>query len=253
MSLTQDRDTKARPGDFYQPGVAANALIYAGALVCLNANGYATPGAAALGLNAIGRCEGQADNTGGADGAITVSVMRGVFRFANSAGGDAITEANVGERCYVVDDQAVALTNGVGTRSQAGVIFDVDAQGVWVDMRNPLDARKVYVAVEIANLIGANAKVYHVAAPVAGRITKITTDLNAVLATGDATVTAKIAGVAVTNGVVDIVQAGSAAGQINTVAPTALNAFDVGTDISFTVGGTNTAASDALLIFEITR
>ena len=34
--------------------------------------------------------------------------------------------------CYVVDDETVAKTNGTNTRSRAGVVVDVDAQGVWV-------------------------------------------------------------------------------------------------------------------------
>ena len=33
---------------------------------------------------------------------------------------------------YIVDDQTVAKTNGSSTRSAAGTIVDVDAQGVWV-------------------------------------------------------------------------------------------------------------------------
>ena len=48
---------------------------------------------------------------------------------------DLITTADIGADCYVVDDQTVAKTNGGGQRSVAGKIFDVDAQGVWVDLR----------------------------------------------------------------------------------------------------------------------
>ena len=48
---------------------------------------------------------------------------------------DAITLADVGSDCYIVDDQTVAKTNGTNTRSVAGKVFDVDADGVWVDFR----------------------------------------------------------------------------------------------------------------------
>ena len=52
----------------------------------------------------------------------------------NSAAGDAITRAEIGDVCYIVDDETVAKTNGTSTRSAAGTIRDVDAQGVWVEI-----------------------------------------------------------------------------------------------------------------------
>ena len=251
MALTQDRDTKEKTGVSYTMGVSAGKLMYAGGIACINGSGtgFLTPGATALGLLALGRTLGQADNTLGSDGALNATVERGVFRYANSAGGDAIAETNIGEICFIVDDGAVALTNGNGTRSQAGVVFDVDTQGVW----RPIDQRKVYVTLALADLISAHAAVYRVPSPIAGRITNLSTDLSAALATGDAIVTGKIGAVAITNGAVDIVQAGSAAGQINTAAPTAANAVAIGSDINFTIGGTNTGAAAATLIIEITR
>lgn len=63
-----------------------------------------------------------------------VRVKRGVFKFANSAAGDLIAQANVGADCYIADDQTVALTNGTNTRSRAGKIVAVDADGVWVQV-----------------------------------------------------------------------------------------------------------------------
>ena len=46
--------------------------------------------------------------------------------------GDLIAQADVGADCYIVDDQTVAKTNGTNTRSVAGKIIAVDADGVWV-------------------------------------------------------------------------------------------------------------------------
>ncbi|KAK0329991.1 hypothetical protein LTR94_034588, partial [Friedmanniomyces endolithicus] len=60
-------------------------------------------------------------------------VKKGQFRWANSAAADAITRAEIGDPAYIVDDQTVAKTNGGATRSVAGTIRDVDAQGVWVE------------------------------------------------------------------------------------------------------------------------
>lgn len=47
-------------------------------------------------------------------------------------GSQKFTAADIGSDCYIVDDQTVAKTNGTNTRSVAGKIMDVDAQGVWV-------------------------------------------------------------------------------------------------------------------------
>ena len=131
MPLTADRNTHRREGEILVLGVAAAAKIFAGALVVANAAGYAAPGSTALGLKAVGRAEAQADNTGGANGAVTVEVRRGVFKFANQAN-DKVTAAHLLSDCYIVDDATVAATDASGTRSPAGIVVGVDSDGVWV-------------------------------------------------------------------------------------------------------------------------
>lgn len=131
-ALTADRNTQRREPGLHNLPMAANAKIFAGSLVMLNATGYATKGATATGQVCAGRAEEQVDNTGGADGAKTIDVRAGDFKFANSAAGDAITIAEIGDNCYIVDDQTVAKTDGTGTRSVAGKIVGVDSDGVWV-------------------------------------------------------------------------------------------------------------------------
>ncbi len=130
--LTADRNTPTREGQLLSVGVAAAIKIYGGAIVMKNATGYATKGATATGQICLGRAEDLADNTGGANGAINVSVRAGVFKWANSSAGDLITIADVGNTCYIVDDQTVAKTDGTATRSAAGKIVGVDSDGVWV-------------------------------------------------------------------------------------------------------------------------
>jgi hypothetical protein len=113
--------------------VAAATEIFAGGLIVLNA-GVAEPGSEATDLKAVGRAEEYVDNSAGSAGDKTVRVRRGLFRFANSAGGDEITLADVGGSAYIVDDQTVAKTDNTGTRSAAGTIEDVDDAGVWVNI-----------------------------------------------------------------------------------------------------------------------
>lgn len=133
-ALTQAKNTARKDGVTFNRALAANAVIFEGALVCLSATGYATPGAVATTLVADGVAISSVDNTGGANGAVSVEVRKGVFRFGNSAAGDLITIAEIGDNCYIVDDQTVAKTNGGATRSVAGRIVEVDADGVWVSI-----------------------------------------------------------------------------------------------------------------------
>lgn len=132
MALAADRNTPRREGGIHNGGVAASVLIYAGALLMRNAAGYITPGATATGSVGVGRAERQVDNSSGAAGAETVDFRPGTFRYKNSAAADAITIAEIGDKCFIVDDETVAKTDGTGTRSPAGIVEDVDAQGVWV-------------------------------------------------------------------------------------------------------------------------
>lgn len=131
-ALTKGRDTKMQLGDIQEHPVLASTNIFAGALVVLNAAGFAIPGATATGLIAVGRAEAGADNSNGANSAINAKVRSGVFRFENSAAADEITRAEIGDDCYIVDDQTVAKTDGGSTRSVAGKVVQVESQGVWV-------------------------------------------------------------------------------------------------------------------------
>ena len=130
-ALATPRNTPERDGAVFVFPMAASVTIFAGALVMLNASGNATPGAVATGQIAVGRAEETVTN-GATAAAAVVAVKAGVFRWGNSASADAITKAHIGDTCFIVDDQTVALTDGTSTRSAAGTIVDVDDAGVWV-------------------------------------------------------------------------------------------------------------------------
>ncbi|WP_343498630.1 hypothetical protein [Achromobacter denitrificans] len=132
-ALTQDRNTLRRDGNQIEPPVAAATRIYGGSIVCINTTGYAVPGSTSTTLKAAGVAECRADNSAGAAGDIRVRLRKGPHCFANSISADLITLADIGSDCYIVDDQTVAKTSGGDTRSVAGKVFDVDADGVWVE------------------------------------------------------------------------------------------------------------------------
>lgn len=133
VAMTKDRVVRLQAGQERNDPVAANETIYAGAMVFLDAAGNAVRGKTAVGLRARGFAVSQVIN-GAVAGEKRVRSQPQEGRVANSAAADAITRADIGAVCYVVDDQTVAKTNGGATRSAAGTIVDVDSGGVTIKL-----------------------------------------------------------------------------------------------------------------------
>ncbi|MGQ0529993.1 MAG: hypothetical protein ACT4PG_09310 [Panacagrimonas sp.] len=132
MALTAARNTPRRENLLANYPVAAAGAIYAGGMVTLLTSGG---WAVAAGTASAGLAVGVAIETvtgDGTNGLNRVTVERGCFRFLNSSAGDAITHVDIGNACYIVDDQTVAKTDDSASRAIAGLISDVDADGVWV-------------------------------------------------------------------------------------------------------------------------
>jgi hypothetical protein len=113
--------------------VEANVLVESGNLAVANAAGFVVHGSTALNLRVIGRIEATVNNVGGAQGARRARILRGVFKWANSAAGDQIVQADLLNDCFIVNSTTVAKTNGTNTRSRAGRVVGIDSDGVWVE------------------------------------------------------------------------------------------------------------------------
>lgn len=108
------------------------------------------------------------------------------------------------------------------------------------------------VSLDIAD--GSAEASYFAVAPHAGDISKIYTVIDGVVSTADITITAKIATVAVTNGVVTIATAASAAGDVDVATPTAARTVTAGQAIEFVVTGGGAGGSPRIhLVALITR
>jgi hypothetical protein len=114
--------------------VADNVHIYTGALVQADGNGNATPAGTATQADThlfrtLGVAEAEADNTvaGHTAGGITVTVRQGVFLFDIGTAGDALTQADVGNTVYAIDDHTVGKTSNTTTRASAGRLLGIDA------------------------------------------------------------------------------------------------------------------------------
>lgn len=127
-----------------------SAVVFNGGVV-VRTGGYGRAGFTGLGLVAIGFADfegawpsvtGNASVDGGvlSNGKSAIRVRQGLGRLNNSTSTDQIAAADIGKLCFLVDDQTVAKTDGGGTRSIAGVIEEVDSQGVWVSIGEQVNA-----------------------------------------------------------------------------------------------------------------
>lgn len=147
-----ERATQMRAGDGVSLPVAATTKVEMGKLACLNASGYAVEGSESATLTAVGRFEETVDNSAGGNGDLCVDIRRGIFLFGNS-GTDAVTQASVGKRVYIEDDETVSATDNDGARSAAGICLELTSDGVWVAVGQAESAAAVM------GLLGSSHKV----------------------------------------------------------------------------------------------
>jgi hypothetical protein len=84
---------------------------------------------------------------------------------------------------------------------------------------------------------------HYIVSPYAGTIAKIYSVIDQAIATADVTLTAKIATVPVTGGVVTIAYSGSAAGDVDSATPSAAKTVTAGQAIEFACGGQTTTTN----------
>lgn len=128
-ALSGPRATPSRDGKRWRFAAVSGSEPKKGALTMINSSGVARAGATATSMKGVGvAITDQVEDPG------FVTVERGHFLMKNSASSDAITAADYGNDCYIVDDQTVAKTDGSSARSVAGKIRGVEASGdVWVE------------------------------------------------------------------------------------------------------------------------
>lgn len=126
--------------------------------------------------------------------------------------------------------------SGVAVTSDAAELNKMD--GVTA---STAELNEYSLSLDIADL-SAEA-VYYLVCPHAGDITKIYTAIDSAVLTANATITPAIGVTAVTNGVVTITQAGSAAGDVDVASPSAANTVTAGQAVNFTVTGAGAAGT----------
>lgn len=90
----------------------------------------------------------------------------------------------------------------------------------------------------------STAQSVFIASPVAGDITNIQTCLEGAITGADAVITVEIETVLVTGSSITVANSGSAAGDVDSAAPTALNTVAVGDAIEIITSGASTGAQE---------
>jgi len=137
-ALTTDRNTQ-RKGEgrivAEDAQLGANKTIFDGAMVAQNA-GNLEPASDSAGVVTLGVARQKMANATGAPAKVSpkASVHAGAtFKFDTVAGGNAITAADIGKQCFVVDDHTVARTGGTANGIVAGIVDSIDPDGgIWV-------------------------------------------------------------------------------------------------------------------------
>jgi len=134
MALAKEKNIKMKnPGRRQSYGVAASTTIYKGALVAIDTDGYLIPAADTASIVCVGVADESADNSGGADGDLSVLVWRsGVFAFA--ANGTAPTQVNVGRVLVAESDEDVSTAAAMTNDVLVGTLEEIDGSDFWVDI-----------------------------------------------------------------------------------------------------------------------
>ena len=127
-ALTQNISRPYREGDTVSgAGVQAGAHVRQGSRLEIDGSGHVAPAVKGADKSYYGVALTEGKNTGGAAGAVTVTVrLKGAFRFAKTG------TAAVGKTAYLADDDTV--TDVAAGASACGRIVDADDLGVWVDL-----------------------------------------------------------------------------------------------------------------------
>ena len=147
-------------------------------------------------------------------------------------------QLDAGDVIFIEDSASVVTARRVSASSSSTVTVAA------------LDDQKIYLAVTIADI--STADQVYIAAPVAGLVSKVYSVIDAAISVADATLTTKINGSAITGGAITVAYASSAAGDVDSVTPTAANSVSAGDALEVETDGGSTDASKVTVVFEIT-
>jgi hypothetical protein len=108
-----------------------------------------------------------------------------------------------------------------------------------------------FITAEIEDVSTASST--FVAIPDGGKVVKILTALQGAISGADAAITFEIGGTAMTNSAITVANSGSAAGDVDTSAPSAANRVEEGGSIEIITDGGSTGTAKLVVTFVIRR
>lgn len=176
-STTSLQVTRRSGLSFQFPLAAVKSLI--GCMAALNSDHRLVLATDAAARRVVGLFVNEVDNSGGAAGDLNADAEAGCFLLANSSS-NAVTNAHIGQVCFVEDNQTVASAPGTNSVT-AGIVAKVETAGVWVHMgahlgRLPItvstiaaaDATNEASAVTLANELKTDFNALHAALKLQG-------------------------------------------------------------------------------------
>jgi len=124
-AATRDITTPWQLGEMEDYPVKGGVQIFDNTMVCLDAAGYAVPGADVAGYKFIGIAHGGVDSRLIADGVKNVRVKR-VNEHDFESTGAAIDQTNIGDPMYIADDKTVSTVTA--NSIQAGKLVKVTTE-----------------------------------------------------------------------------------------------------------------------------
>ena len=130
-ALTDNKEVDRKDGVLIAHKVAASTTIYKGALLKVNASGYAEPCATEAGASFIGVAYEEVDNSSGSDGDKEVRVYKtGTFLLEGSG----FAQSDVGAPVYASDDQTITTTPASNLQIVGEIVEYEAADEVWVKL-----------------------------------------------------------------------------------------------------------------------
>lgn len=112
-------------------GVKSGVTIFAGAMVALNAAGFAVPAVDTAAHVVVGIAQQTVRSPAtDADGAQTVETREGIYRL-KQPNAQPFVRADIGDLAFVADDATVQKAAAAANDIRVGRVYLVDDQGVW--------------------------------------------------------------------------------------------------------------------------
>ncbi len=151
--LVADKKLEYKEGVEVPVPVKTLTEIFAGSFLCVDATGWGVPGADTAGLIFQGISRTYVPSTSENGAATAIARRRGLVKATFAT---AITQANVGDNVFLVDDQTVDLIGNVNNGIFCGVVAEyVDATHGFIDIEPAI--KQADVATHVADVAGAHA------------------------------------------------------------------------------------------------